>query len=213
MAALADRRAAVGGRNLGHRRPDADAGAGHPVVSRNLGRELAEEIRARGHVSRPLRQRDRQPRHQAQRFRPARGYARPSDQGDARDRGPALLRTFRHRLFRHLPRAGDQRARRRRACKAAPPSPSSSPRTCSCRTSAPSSARSTKRSSRCGWKPTSPRTRSSSFISTAPIWAAAPSGSTARRNIISANRCATSPCRKPRCWPACSRRRANSRRS
>ena len=85
-----------------------------PRVPRNVRRRLAEEIRPRGHLPRPLRQRGRQPRHQAQRFRAARGHARPSDQGDAGDRGPALLRAFRHRLLRHVPRADDQRAGRRR---------------------------------------------------------------------------------------------------
>ena len=68
-------------------------------------------------------------------------------------------------------------------CRAAPRSPSNSPRTCSSRTSAPSSARSRRRSWRCGWKCGCRRTRSSSSISTAPISAAAPSGSTRRRSI------------------------------
>ena len=86
----------------------------HPGVPRDLGRGLAEEIRSRGHLPRPLRQRGRQPRHQAQRFGAARRNARPSDQGGAGDRGPALLRAFRHRLLRHVPRADDQRAGRRR---------------------------------------------------------------------------------------------------
>ncbi len=46
--------------------PDPDAGAGGAGVPRNRRRGLAEEIRSRGDVSRPLRQSDRQPRHQAQ---------------------------------------------------------------------------------------------------------------------------------------------------
>src|SRR6516225_1777322 len=58
-------------------------------------------------------------------------------------------------------------------CRAAPRSRSNWPRTCSCRTSAPSSARSTRRSSRCGSNRGCRRTRFSSSISTAPIWAAA----------------------------------------
>ena len=37
-----------------------------------------------------------------------------ADQGDARHRGPALLRPFRHRRGRHAARAGHQRAGRRR---------------------------------------------------------------------------------------------------
>ena len=47
-------------------------------------------------------------------FDPARGVPRPSDQGDAGDRGPPLLRAFRHRSVGPVPRAVDQRARRRR---------------------------------------------------------------------------------------------------
>ena len=73
------------------------AGAGDPGVPRDLGRRLAEEVRARGHLPRPLRQRGRLARHQAQRLDPARRVPRPPDQGDARDRRPALLRAFRHR--------------------------------------------------------------------------------------------------------------------
>ena len=37
----------------------ADAGARHPRLPRNLRRRLAEEVRARGHLPRPLRQRGR----------------------------------------------------------------------------------------------------------------------------------------------------------
>ena len=58
---------------LGPRRSHPPAGAGAAGVPRNRGRGLAEEIRSRGHVPRPLRQPDRQPRHQAQRFDSARG--------------------------------------------------------------------------------------------------------------------------------------------
>ena len=93
----------------------ADAGAGGPGVSRNRRRRLAEEIRSRGDVPRPLRQRDRQPRHQAQRLDPAGRFPGQSDQGDAGDRGPPLLRPFRHRHRRHRARARHQRAGRRRA--------------------------------------------------------------------------------------------------
>ena len=42
-------------------------------------------------------------------FDPARPVSRPSDQGGAGDRGPALLRAFRHRHRRHRARAGHQR--------------------------------------------------------------------------------------------------------
>ena len=48
---------------------------GLSVDAPDLGRRLAEEIRSRGHVPRPLRQRSRQPRHQAQRFGAARRNA------------------------------------------------------------------------------------------------------------------------------------------
>ena len=142
-------------------------------------------------LPRPLRQRGRQPRHQAQRFGAARGHARPSDQGGAGDRGPPLLRAFRHRLSRHLPRADDQRQSRRRGAGRLDHHPAARQEPVSCRTSARSSARSTKRSSPSGWRRGSPRTKSSSSTSTAPISAAAPSASTRRRNTISANRCAT----------------------
>ena len=43
-----------------------------PAFRADFRRRLAEEVRTRGHLSRPLRQRDRQPRHQAQRFGAAR---------------------------------------------------------------------------------------------------------------------------------------------
>ena len=72
-----------------------------PGLPRDRGRGLAEEVRPRRHLPRPLRQRDRQPRHQALRRDPARRVAGQSDQGDARHRGPPLLRPFRHRHRRH----------------------------------------------------------------------------------------------------------------
>ena len=109
------RRAVVGSRHDRARRADPDAGACGAGVSRNRRRGLAEEIRSRGDLPRPLRQRDRQPRHQAQRFDPARGLSGQSDQGDTGDRRSPLLRPFRHRYRRHAPRADDQRAGRRRA--------------------------------------------------------------------------------------------------
>src|ERR1700692_787093 len=59
-------RTAVGSRHHRARRPDPDAGAGRAGVSRDRRRRLAEEIRSRGDLPRPLRQSDRQPRHQAQ---------------------------------------------------------------------------------------------------------------------------------------------------
>ncbi len=131
MAALAHRRAAVGSGHHGPRRPRADAGARRPGVPRDLRRGLAEEVRARGDLPRPLRQRGRQPRHQAQPFGPAQRVARPPDQGGARHRGPALLRAFRHR--RSPARSAPSSPMREPAAssRAAPRSPSSSPRTCS----------------------------------------------------------------------------------
>ncbi len=89
------------GADARHRRPDADAGARDPGLPRDLRRRLAEEVRARRHLPRPLRQRDRPARHPAQRRDPARRVPRPPDQGGARHRGPALLRAFRHRHPRH----------------------------------------------------------------------------------------------------------------
>ena len=86
-----------------------------PGVPRNRRRGLAEEIRPRGDLPRPLRQSDRQPRHQAQRLDPAGRFSGQSDQGDARHRRPPLLRPFRHRHRRHRARARHQRAGRRRA--------------------------------------------------------------------------------------------------
>ena len=68
--------------------------------------------------------------------------------------------------------------------KAARPSPSSSPRTCSSSPSAPSSANCRSWCSPSGSKPNSPRTRSSSFISIASITVPAPSASKRRRNDI-----------------------------
>ena len=114
LAALGVRRALIGGRHHGRRRLRRAAGAGAVGVPRDRRRRLAEEVRARGHLPRPLRQRDRQPRHQAQRFDPAVGVPRRADQGDARDRGPALLRAFRHRHSRHDARARHQHPGRRR---------------------------------------------------------------------------------------------------
>ena len=59
------------------------------------------------------------------------GVSRRADQGDARHRGPPLLRAFRHRHAGHS-RARWSPTRRPAACaRAAPRSPSSSPRTCS----------------------------------------------------------------------------------
>ena len=94
-----------------------DAGARHSGLSSDLRRRLAQESRPRRHLSRPLRQRGRQPRHQAQRIGAARPVPGPSDQGGARHRGPALLRAFRHRLPGHVPRADDQRPGRRRGAR------------------------------------------------------------------------------------------------
>ena len=114
MAAVARRRAFVGNGHHGPWRPGADAGSRRARVPRDLRRGLAQEVRARGDLSRPLRQRDRQPRHQAQPFGPARRAARSPDQGGARHRGPPLLRAFRHRRARHVPRRSHQCEGRRR---------------------------------------------------------------------------------------------------
>ena len=47
-------------------------------------------------------------------FDPARRVPRSPDQGDARHRGPPLLRALRHRPVRHVPRADVELPRRRR---------------------------------------------------------------------------------------------------
>ena len=90
---------------LGTGRDDPAAGARHSGLPRDLGRRLAEEVRARRHLPRPLRQRGRHPRHPAQRFGAARPVSRPPDQGGARHRRPPLLRPFRRRHHRHPARA------------------------------------------------------------------------------------------------------------
>ena len=114
VEALGVHRAAVGGRDAGPRRPGRDAHPRHPRLPRDRGRGLAEEVRPCGDLPRPLRQPDRQPRHQAQRLDPAGRLSGRADQGDARHRGPPLLRAFRHRHRRHRARARHQRPGRRR---------------------------------------------------------------------------------------------------
>ena len=79
-------------------------------VPRNHRRGLDQEERARRRLPRPLRQQARRTRHPPQRLGPARRNAGPPDQGRARHRRPALLRTLRHRPPRHLPRAHRERA-------------------------------------------------------------------------------------------------------
>ena len=134
-------------------------------------------------------------------------------QGDARDRGPALLRPFRHRRGRHPARAVSTTPPATMAPRAAPRSPSSSRRTSSSPPNARSSARSRKRSSRSGSRATTARTRSSSSTSTAPTWAAALSGSPRRPSSTSARRSPTSASPRQRCSPACSRHRPSTRRT
>ena len=110
----------------------ADAGAGDPGVPRDLGRRLAEEVGARGHLPRPLRQRGRLARHPAQRLDPARPVSRSPDQGGAR-RPRTGASTSISASTSPAPRARSSPTRAPAAsCRAAPPSPSSSPRTCSC---------------------------------------------------------------------------------
>ena len=115
----------------------------------------------------------------------------PPDQGDAGDRGPPLLRAFRHRRSGPVPRGADQCARRRRgagrlldhAATGQEPVPvERAHHRAQGQRGLPVAS---------GWNRGCPRTRSSSSISTAPIWAAAPSGSTRRRSIISTSRRAT----------------------
>src|SRR5216683_3542266 len=56
LETLGIHRTGVRSRHHRARRPDHDAGAGGAGISRNRRRRLAEEIRARGNVPRPLRQ-------------------------------------------------------------------------------------------------------------------------------------------------------------
>ncbi len=125
--------------------------------------------------------------------------------GRARHRGPALLRPFRRRPARTDPRVVPQRLRPAPWSKAARPSPSSLPRTCSSGPSAPSRGSSKRPSMRCGSSSASRRTKSSSSISTASISAAAPTGSRPPRAAISASRRASSRCLRRRCSPGCSK--------
>ena len=103
--------------------------------------------RIQRHLPRPLRQRDRQARPAARRLGAARRNPRRHDQGDARHRGSALLRAFRRRRHGHRSAPWPPTRGTTRWCKAAARSPSSSPRTCSCRRSGRSAARSKRRSS------------------------------------------------------------------
>ena len=165
------------------------------------------------HLPRPLRQRDRQARHQPARRGAARRDARPSDQGGARHRGPALLRPFRHRRLRHVPRAGREPARQRRRPGRLVDLPAA-------RQEPLPLQRAHHRAQDQGSVPRAlargqplRRTRSSSSISTAPTWAAARSAWRRRPNSTSASRSRTSTSPRRRCSPACSRRRRATRRT
>ena len=107
-----------------------DARPRHPGLPGDE-RRLAEDAGTRRHLPRPLRAGDRPPRHPARRFLQARGVPRLPRQGGARDGGPALLRALGHRPDRHLPGARPSTRAAAASCRAAPRSPSSSPRTCS----------------------------------------------------------------------------------
>ena len=76
-------------------------------------REQDQYRQVRGQIPRPQRQRDRPARHPAQRRGAARGDPRSPDQGDARHRGPPLLRALRRRRHRHRARPVRERARQR----------------------------------------------------------------------------------------------------
>ena len=214
LEALGLRRAAVGSRDLRPRRAHRPAGARHPGLPRDRRRRLAQEpdfavtfLDRYGNEigQRGIRSDDSVPLDEMPDY---------LDQGGARHRGPPLLRPFRHRCDRHVPRAREQRAGRRRACRAARRSPSSSPRTCSSPTSAPSSARSRKPSSRSG----SSANLSKNEILKLYLDRAYMGGGTFGVDgggavSISARRSRTSTSPRRRCWPACSRRRPNTRRT
>ena len=80
------------------------------------------EVRSRRDLPRPLRQRDRPARHQAQRFHPARRVSRPSDQGDAGHRGPPLLSTISASTSLGTVARAGRPTRRPAACARAAPS-------------------------------------------------------------------------------------------
>ena len=85
---------------------------------------------ARGHLSRPLRQRDRRARHPPQRHGAARGIARPSDQGGAGHRGPALLTSISASISSAPCARSAPTCAPRTSCRAARRSRSSWRRTC-----------------------------------------------------------------------------------
>ena len=199
-------RAGLGCVHLRARRRDPDAGACRAGLRRD-GRRLAQPAGIFRHLPRPLRQRDRPPRHPLRRFGGARRDARLPDQGDARHRGPALLRAFRHRRGRHAARAGGQRAGQGRRAGRLVDHPAAGQEPLPLHRA---HAGAQDQGSLPGALAESHlrRTKSSSSISTAPIWAAAISAWRRRRSSISARRCPTYRWPRPRCWPACSRRRA-----
>ena len=164
-------------------------------------------------VPRPQRRRDRPARHPAQRCRAAGGDPRSSHQGHARHRGPPLLRALRRRHHRHGPRAVRECARQRGGAGRLDHHPAARQELVPVLRALARSASSRRRSSPSCWSRASPSARSSSSISTAPIWAAAPSASRRPRSSTSASRCARSRWPRPRCWRACSRRPRALRRT
>ena len=103
----------------------------HAGVPRDLRRRLAEEVRARGHVPRPLRQRGRPRGIKHNDSIPLDGFPDHLIKATLATEDRRFYEHFGIDIRRHVARARHQRARRRRACRAAPRSRSSSPRTCS----------------------------------------------------------------------------------
>ena len=110
-------------------------------------------------VPRPLRQSDRQPRHQAQRLDSAGRFPGQPDQGDAGDRRPPLLRPFRHRHCRHRARPRHQRPGRRRAPGRFVDHPAIGEEPVPEQRAHHRAQGEGSLSSRCGWRRASPRTR------------------------------------------------------
>ena len=82
----------------------------------------------------------------------ARRNARPSDQGGARHRGPALLRAFRHRRHRHVPRPVENARANAVVQGGSLAHPAARQEPVPVARSARSSARSRRRSSPSGWR-------------------------------------------------------------
>ncbi len=100
------------GLSFARHRHGADDGAGAARLRRHRLGPVQQGRGHLGHLPRSLRQRGWPPRHPLRRFLSARQAARLFRQGDARHRGPALLRPFRRRCRRHAARPVNNARRR-----------------------------------------------------------------------------------------------------